>query len=120
MNSPEPSALPPSENPDATGPDDSMQPPPFLPHLPPRAADRQDPYQWLKWLLAQNPFYIASAIMLLYAMFRLSVDPKIFAEEVSQLFFNFSSFQVYEVMLAITALILVRRKILYDFSLLVC
>ncbi len=120
MNSSEPSGLPPSETPNQT-PTDDTQPPPFLPKLPlGTEATRQDPYHWLKWILSQNPFYIASAILLLYAVFRLSTDSKIFAEEVSQLFFNFGSFQFYEVMLAGTAIVLVRRRILYDFSLLVC
>ena len=120
MNSSEPSDLPPSENPNQPE-NDSTQPPPFLPKLPPRNLTAEhDPYGWLKWILAQNPFYIASAILLLYAVFRLSTDSKIFAEEVSQLFFNFGSFEVYEIMLAATAVVLVRRKILYDFSLLVC
>ncbi len=116
------SPLPPSDtNNDITS--DETQPPPFLPKIATHtleAGTTRDPYWLLKWFLVQNPFYIASAIMLLYSMFRLSTDPRMFAEEVSQLFFNFGSFQVYELMVTVTAVVLARRKILYDFSLLVC
>jgi hypothetical protein len=124
MNSEEPSEHSPSFKnlPDSSA--DETQPPPFFPKLPSINSNDQslplDPYWPLKWILAQNPFYIASAILLLYAMFRLSTDARIFTEEVSQLCFNFGSFQVYELMIAVTAIVLVRRKIFYDFSLLIC
>src|SRR5690348_5110331 len=75
-------------------------------------------YAWLKTILAKNPFYIASAILLLYGIYRVAVDPKLFTE-ISQLLFNFSSFQFYEILLTVTAIVLVRRTILYDFPLLV-
>lgn len=114
-----PSGAEPNNTPPQTPPADDLQPPPFLPKLPSRQ-NRGTDFSWLKWILAQNPFYIASAILLLYSMFRLSTDPKFFLQEISQLFFNLGSFQVYELMLAATAIVLARRKIYYDFSLLVC
>ncbi|MGZ4961606.1 MAG: hypothetical protein ACXWC8_03535 [Limisphaerales bacterium] len=60
-----------------------------------------------------------SALLLLYAMRRLSFDARLFSTELSQLIFNFSSFQVYEVVLIGTAILLARRKIWYDSTLLV-
>src|SRR5690348_3764289 len=74
---------------------------------------------WLKLFLARNPFYIVSAGMLLYGIYRLSIDPKVFVTEIAQLFFNFGSLQVYEVLLVGTAVVLARRKIWYDSMLLV-
>ena len=73
----------------------------------------------LSRLFAKNPFYIISAGLLLYSIYRLSIDPKLFATELSQLFFNFGSLQVYELLLVGTALFLARRAIWYDASLLV-
>src|SRR5687768_13028023 len=73
----------------------------------------------LKWIFSRNPFYIFSAGLLLYAIYRLSIDPQMFATELGQLLFNFSSFQVYELLLVGTAIFLARRQIGYDSALLV-
>src|SRR5439155_3943772 len=62
---------------------------------------------------------IISAVLLLLSMRKLSLDSRIFPEEVPQLLFNFSSFHIYEVLLAGTAIFLARRKIWYDSGLLV-
>ncbi|MEO5804491.1 MAG: hypothetical protein ABIR24_13275 [Verrucomicrobiota bacterium] len=77
------------------------------------------PLRWISHLLARNPFYILSAALLLYSMKRLSFDSRILPSEVSQLLFNFSSFQVYELLLAFTAIFLARRSIWYDSGLLI-
>ena len=73
----------------------------------------------LKRLLAGNPFYIVSAALLLYSIYGLSVDSRLFSAETPQLFFNFTAFQVYELLLTFTAIILARRTIWYDSALLV-
>src|SRR5947208_1258865 len=74
--------------------------------------------QLLRYILVGNPFYIFSAVLLLYAMRRLSFDTRLFSTEVSQLTFNFSSFQFYELLLVVTTIFLARRRIWYDSSLL--
>ncbi len=81
--------------------------------------DYIEPKNVLKWIFSRNPFYLFSAGLLLYAIYRLSIDPKMFASELGQLLFNFGSFQVYELLLVGTAIFLVRRKIWYDSGLLV-
>lgn len=73
----------------------------------------------VRYLLAGNPFFIFSAVLLLYAMRRLSFDSRLFSTELSQLIFNFSSFQFYELILIGTAIFLARRRIWYDSTLLV-
>jgi hypothetical protein len=73
----------------------------------------------VRYLLAGNPFFVLSAVLLLYAMRRLSFDSRLFSTELSQLIFNFSSFQFYEVLLVGTAILLARRKIWYDSTLLI-
>jgi hypothetical protein len=74
---------------------------------------------WARVLLARNPFYILSALLLLWSMRRLSLDSRVFSHELPQLLFNFSSFQVYELLLAFTAIMLARRRVWYDSGLLV-
>jgi hypothetical protein len=74
---------------------------------------------WLRHLLACNPFYLVSVALLLYACYRISIDPKVFNNESAHLFFNFSSLQVYEALVAGTAILLGRRRIWYDSTLLV-
>jgi hypothetical protein len=74
---------------------------------------------WLHRLLVCNPCFLASAALLLYGMYRISVDASFLATEVSQLTFNFTALQCYELLLVGTAMLLAGRKIWYDASLLV-
>ncbi|HEX5222870.1 MAG TPA: hypothetical protein VFZ59_25160 [Verrucomicrobiae bacterium] len=87
---------------------------PFVPPPPPRTTG-----YWLRVLLVCNPFYLASACLLLYGVYRISSDPNFLATEVGQLTFNFSALQLYELLLAGTAMALVTRRIWYDATLLV-
>lgn len=73
---------------------------------------------WLKRLLACNPFYLSSAALLLYGLYRVSMDPSFLPTEVGQLVFNFTSLQIYELLLVVTAIVLARRCIWYDSALL--
>lgn len=82
-----------------------------------------DPPAWRDWLrliLDGNPFYLLSAVLILWATYRLSIDPHFFKREITQLYFNFGSLQTYEIVLAVTAAFLAKRLILYDATLLVC
>lgn len=74
---------------------------------------------WVKKLLVCNPFYLASAALLLYGIYRISVDPVFLATETRQLLFSSAALQIYELLLALTATALVTRRIWYDASLLV-
>ncbi len=74
---------------------------------------------WLKRLLACNPFYLVSAALLLFGMYRVSIDPNFLRTETAQLIFNFTSLQFYELLLVFTAVFLTRRCIWYDATLLV-
>jgi len=87
---------------------------PFVPPPPPRTIG-----YWLRVLFVCNPFYLASACLLLYGVYRVSGDANFLATEVGQLTFNFSSLQLYELLLAGTAMVLVARRIWYDATLLV-
>jgi hypothetical protein len=75
-------------------------------------------WRWLKWLLAGNPAYILSAFLLLYGVSRLSGDSQFLPHETPKFLFNFCVLQLYEVLLAATAVILWRRQIGYDATLL--
>src|ERR1022692_1973883 len=75
--------------------------------------------RWLRQALGRDPFFIVSAALLLLSMRLLSGGAGGFTRETSQLLFNFSSFQVYELLLVGTAIVLARRKIWYDSGLLV-
>src|SRR5215204_633256 len=74
---------------------------------------------WLRRLFLCNPFYLVSAALLLFGIYRVSVDPGFLKEELKQLSFNFVSLQTYELLLVITAVFLARRRIWYDSTLLV-
>lgn len=87
--------------------------------VPVLAPSRRSISDWLKRLLACNPFYLISAALLLFGMYRLSVDPHIFRVESAQLVFNFTSLEFYELLLVGTAIVLARRRIWYDATLLV-
>jgi len=69
---------------------------------------------WLRRMLICNPLFLASAMLLLYGLYRISIDPNVFATEVAQLTFNFTSLQLYELLLVITAAVLARRFIWHD------
>jgi hypothetical protein len=70
-------------------------------------------------ILAGNPFYSLSAALLLYGLYLVSVDPQMFGQELAQLAFNFSSLELYEVLVVVTALLLARRALWYDATVLV-
>jgi hypothetical protein len=71
-----------------------------------------------KRLLACNPFYLASAALLLYGCYRVSLEPKLFNRETAHLYFNFLSLQTYECLLVLIAVFLAVKKIWYDSTLL--
>jgi hypothetical protein len=57
-----------------------------------------------KRILAGNPFYLASAGLLLYGINQLTTDPKLVGAEFPMLRFNFCALVVYEIMLVFTAI----------------
>jgi hypothetical protein len=65
-------------------------------------------------ILAGNPFYLASAGLLLYGINELTTDAKVVGAEFPMLRFNFCALFLYEIMLVATAILLIRRKIWYD------
>ncbi len=73
----------------------------------------------LRRLVACNPFYISSAVLVLLGIYLVSVDKHFFEDDRSQLIFNFSSLQLYEISLVVTAVLLARRKVIYDCVLLI-
>src|SRR3954469_25671206 len=96
-------------------------PPPVISSpVPAEPQEQSKPFSyWAKRFLVCNPFYLVSAALLLFGMYRLSVDRSLFTEEISQLAFNLSSLQFYELLLVGTAIFLAGRKIWYDSTLLV-
>ncbi|MGC3960419.1 MAG: hypothetical protein QM813_21575 [Verrucomicrobiota bacterium] len=106
-------------------PESPTPPATFTPEIPPfMKAVSSSPVPkplsyWLKRLLVCNPFYLASAALLLYGVYRLSIDPTLLRTEMRQLIFNFSALHGYEVLLVVTAAVLAKRRIWYDASLLV-
>lgn len=74
---------------------------------------------WLRKLFACNPFYLVSAALLLFGCYRVSMDAPFLSVESARLLFNFSSVQIYEVLLVFTAIFLARHCLWYDSTLLV-
>jgi hypothetical protein len=100
-------------------PEHSHLEPPIEPERNPDSPTKKDLRQWFRRLLACNPFYLGSVALLLYGCYRVSMEPKVFNNESAHLYFNFASLQVYELLLATTAILLARRRIWYDSTLLV-
>src|SRR5579871_2190826 len=73
---------------------------------------------WMRKLFYCNPFYLVSAALLLYGCYRISIDSPFSDQEATHLVFNFTAVQLYELLLAGTAIFLVRRTIWYDATLL--
>ncbi len=90
---------------------------PLISHASPTLHNRPFSY-WAKKFLACNPFYLVSAMLLLYGLYSVSKDPHFLTKELSQLSFNYSSLQVYELFLVATAMFLARYGIRYDSHLL--
>ena len=112
MNEPDASSLPPL-NPACPSPDVPYEPPKPQPVLP-------KPFSWwLRKLFACNPFYLVSAALLLFGCYRVSIDAPLLNVESARLLFNFTSVQLYEVLLVFTAIFLARRCLWYDSTLLV-
>src|ERR1043166_1376023 len=66
--------------------------------------------KWLRLLWAGNPFFVASAALLLLGINRLAVDPNFLRVEESKLLFNFSALQLYEALLIGVAIFLSARS----------
>lgn len=96
---------------------------PVPPQMPDAVAAQEqsaDPtVKWLKRLLVCNPFYLASAALLLFGLSRLTQDPRFLTTETREVLFQFGVLQAYGFLLVGTALWLARRRIWYDSALLV-
>lgn len=101
-----------------TSPEDSS-PDRNPPHLEPPFIDGAMVKRFLQRILAGNPFYLISAATMLYGLYLVATDPQMIQEELSKLWFNVSSLEIYELMFVGTALLLARRRIWYDCNLLV-
>ncbi len=95
-------------------------PPVLIIPVPPERRPNRPISWWIKKFFACNPFYLVSAALLLYGVYLVSFDTNFLGKEVAQLAFNFSSLQLYEILLVGTAIFLARRHIWYDSVLLVC
>src|SRR6185436_888927 len=101
---------------DSTNPQENL---PIEPVVERSSSALNQPLYWLRRFLACNPFYLVSVALLLYGCYRVSLEPKLFNNEVAHLYFSFSSLQIYELLLVATAILLARRKIWYDSTMLV-
>ncbi|HXI84587.1 MAG TPA: hypothetical protein VNL17_10935 [Verrucomicrobiae bacterium] len=73
----------------------------------------------MRRFLACNPFYLISAACLLYGSYRFTTGPAFRAAELGPVSTIFGSLQIYEMLLATTAIFLASRQIWYDSTLLV-
>lgn len=103
--------------------DQTNAPPPIAPSpafvLPPALPKPRPRAWWLRKFFACNPFYPVSAVLLLYGCYRVSGDAPFLNDESARLLFNFSSVQLYEILLVLGAIFLAHRSLWYDSTLLV-
>jgi hypothetical protein len=118
-----------NKNDESNVPNVSNVPPPILPNPnleaspslpPPKPSHVPRPLSWwLRKFFACNPFYLVSAALLLYGCYRVSIDGTFVDHDTARLLFNFSSVQVYELLLVGVAIFLARRYLWYDSMVLV-
>lgn len=72
-----------------------------------------------RWIVAGNPFYPLSAVLVLFGIFLLFGDERLFGAELAQLWFNFGALEGYGLLIVVTTLFLFRRGIHYDTLMLV-
>lgn len=74
---------------------------------------------WFLRFMDCNPFYLLSALLLVYGLYRISIEPRIFETELRQLLFSFCSLHAYQLLLVTAALFLASHKVWYDATLLI-
>ena len=90
-----------------------------IPPLLNRTLDRHSFLYWARRLLDCNPFYLISAACLLYGSYQFTINPAFRGAELGPITTIFSSLQLYEILVVVTAIILAKRQIWYDSTLLV-
>jgi hypothetical protein len=101
-----------------------VSPPPIIPNAAAATAATPADFRprgisfWTRRLLVCNPFYLLSAALLLFGLYRVSIDHNFLSQEVAQIAFNLTSLQLYEILLVVTAIFLARRSIWYESTLL--
>ena len=112
-----------NENDESNVPGASSVPPPITPNpgfvVAPASPPPRPLSWWLRKFFACNPFYLVSAALLLYGLYRVSIDETFADRDTARLFFNFGSVQVYELLLVGVAIFLARRYLWYDSMVLV-
>ena len=119
MNENDESNVPQTPNaPPPIAPNTNFDAPPSLPQPKPNRAHRPLSW-WLRKFFACNPFYLVSAALLIYGCYRVSIDGTFADRDTARMLFNFSSVQVYELLLVGVAIFLARRYLWYDSMVLV-
>jgi len=95
---------------DLVVPEPENTPPPISSPGPLERPIQIDWSYWARRLLVCNPFFLCSAALLLFGVNRLSIDPNFFAEDESNLFFNYTALQLYGFLVVGTAIVLARKK----------
>ena len=67
-----------------------------------------------KFILTCNPWFLSSAVMLLYGIYQVRVDKIFLDSEELEVLFSFFTLQVYEAMALFSAWYFLRRKLSYD------
>ena len=109
--------MPEQQNPSPSNPD-TISPVAIAPDSHAAGQAGRTVLHWLERLLACNPFFLVSAALLLFGMYKVSTDGNFLRTEISQLAFNLTALQFYELLLVVTAIVLARRRIWYDATLL--
>ncbi|MGB0580663.1 MAG: hypothetical protein ACPGVU_13240 [Limisphaerales bacterium] len=81
-------------------------------------SEKAPKFAWIR-LMAGNPFFLISPVLLLFGLFSVATEPQMLGQEQASLAFNFSSLGIYEVMLVVAAVSLAGRGLRYDAGMLV-
>ncbi len=77
------------------------------------------PAGWVRQIVLCNPLYLVSAVLIALGIFLVTRDERFFDTDASQLVFNFSSVQLYALVLVAAVIFLVRRNVPCDALLLI-
>ena len=67
-----------------------------------------------KFIVTCNPWFLSSAVMLLYGIYQVRVDKIFLDSEELEVLFSFFTLQIYEAMALFSAWFFLKRKLSYD------
>ncbi|MCH2209455.1 MAG: hypothetical protein MK132_26835, partial [Lentisphaerales bacterium] len=69
---------------------------------------------WNKFIVTCNPWFLSSAVILLFGIYQIRVDEVFLGSEEVEVLYSFFTLQVYEIMALLSAWCFLKRRLNYD------